>query len=272
MPVVEAPFYDQFPGFEGGYTPNGIFVLVRIDPVASVAVLEDEETTRAAAALGTHGWVLGAITGFLGGMILEPGGKLTMSLRLSLFGQGPPSDKPIASIPVSPAPQIYDDRPPLELDAPLPWPNIYAHTNHSTSLIISRIHHGSARIEATLTEAQRKDLCIRGMKDQRNWHNLPPVTVPEEPVDPLYVYSNMPEPSEENEDDDTDEDQDSFLGQEMEDMGAKIAKLRIYGEICTDPSMYPGPLGAPCELPEPVRRIREFVVHLISLYGLILTL
>lgn len=256
--TVEAPFWDQFPGFEGAFVPTGTFVLVRIDPVASVAVLEDEETTRAAAALGTHGWVLGAVTGILGGMLLDPASnRINMSLQLALFGQGPPSDKPIASLPISPAPQLYDDRPPLELDAPLPWANIYAHTKYSTSLIISRIYHGPTKIEPTLTKAQHKDVCLRGMKDVSNWHNLPPVTIPETLVDPVYVDPRLPEPSERSDEDESYEEDNSPVAQKMEDMGVKIAKLRICGEISVDPTMYPEPLGAPCELLDPVRRIRQ---------------
>lgn len=259
MPVVESPSWDSWPGAEGTFAPNGAFVLVKIDPVASVANLEDEETTRAAAALDRHEWVLGVVVGHGGGVFLNPEATPVMSLQFEVFAQGAPKDKAIASIPIAPSPQLYDDRPPIELNKPLPWPDLYAHTNFSSSVIISRIHHGAAKIEASMTKAQYEDLLERAVADRYNWHSLPPVTVPE-PVEaavhPAASESSRVGSSEVTEDSSSD-DEDSLFLQEREEIGTKLIRRRIYAEICLDPSMCPGPLGAPVQMEEPVRRIRE---------------
>lgn len=259
MPVIESPSWNSWPAAEGTFAPNGAFVLVKIDPVASVANLEDEETTRAAAALDRHEWVLGVVVGHGGGVFLNPEATPVMSLQFEVFAQGVPRDKAIASIPIAPSPQLYDDRPPIELNAPLPWPDLYAHTNFSSSVIISRIHHGAAKIEAAMTKAQYEDLLERAVADRYNWHSLPPVTVPE-PVEavvhPEASESSGSRSSDDPEDSSSDEEDSLFL-QEREEIGTKLIRRRIYAEICLDPSMCPGPLGAPVQMEEPVRRIRE---------------
>ncbi|EJD39064.1 hypothetical protein AURDEDRAFT_128507 [Auricularia subglabra TFB-10046 SS5] len=258
MPVVEAPSWDSWPGAEGVPAPNGVFVLVKIDPVASVANLDDEETTRAAAALDRHDWVLGVVLGHSGGSFLDPIAKPVMSLQIELIGQGVPHDKAIASIPIAPSPQLYDDRPPVQPNAPLPWPNLYVHTNYSSSVIISRIHHGSATFEAKLTKEQYEDLFERAFADRYNWHSLPPVTVPAPPETVVVVDPNQPPGSSDYDtEDSSSEDPDSLYAQEREEIGTKVIRRRIYGEISLDPSMCPGPLGAPVQMEEPVRRIRE---------------
>ena len=60
MPNIELPTWHDWPVPPLGPDRYGHFVLLRIDPVASVANLEDEETTRAAALIDTE-WML-AIT------------------------------------------------------------------------------------------------------------------------------------------------------------------------------------------------------------------
>ena len=59
--TTESPSCDDWPSSAPGPVPDGHFVLMKIDPVASVADLEDEETTRSAAALTGHEWILGII-------------------------------------------------------------------------------------------------------------------------------------------------------------------------------------------------------------------
>lgn len=258
MPVVESPFWDSWPGREGALPPKGVFVLLKIDPVASVANLDDEEATRAAAALDRHEWALGVVTGTGGGSFIDPMAKAVLSLQIQLIGQGPPDDKPIASIPISPSPQLYDDRSPLELNAPLPWSDLYVHTKYSSSVIISRIHYGATKFETELTNAEREDLFKRAHVDRYNWRNLPPVT-PADPVDDVVAPTEPSDSSEQtgDSDDESSSDEESLYAQEMEDLGTKLLRQRIYGEISLDPSMCPGSLGVPCQLTEPVRRIRE---------------
>ncbi|EJD39080.1 hypothetical protein AURDEDRAFT_128520 [Auricularia subglabra TFB-10046 SS5] len=258
LALSPSPFWDSWPGGEGATAPNGVFVLLKIDPIASVAALEDEETTRAAAALDSPEWVLGVIVSHRGGRFSSFLQKPLMSLQMELFGHGPPDDKAIASIPISPSPQLYDDRPPVKLSSPLPWPNVYCHTNCASSVIISRIHYGATKFEANLAQGQFEDLSRRAFSDRYNWHSLPPATTPDPPGEVIFVDPGQPEgPYDDNADDSSYGDQDSLYAQEMEEMGMKIARQRIYGEISLDPSMCPGGLGDPSQLEEPVARIRE---------------
>ncbi|EJD39074.1 hypothetical protein AURDEDRAFT_128515 [Auricularia subglabra TFB-10046 SS5] len=264
MPIVEAPFWDSWPGSEGSIPPYGALVLLKVDPVASVANLDDEETTRAASALNRHEWVLGVVLGNSGGSFIDPLAKPVLSLQIQLFGRGPPHDKPIASFPIAPSPQLSEDRPPVHLNATLPWPDLYVHTNCSSSVIISRIHHGAAKFEAKMTKEQHEDLFERAFADRCNWHSLPPVTTPD-PVD-VFIDPTQPPGSSSSEDaseSGSSDDMDSLYAQEMEEMETKIVRQRIYSEISLDPSMCPGPLGHPEEMEEPIRRIREsaFVSH-----------
>ncbi|EJD39073.1 hypothetical protein AURDEDRAFT_171870 [Auricularia subglabra TFB-10046 SS5] len=258
MPVVESPLWDSWPSTTPGEGPKGNFVLMKIDPVASVAIFEDEETTRAAAALERHEWVLGLVTGLSPGLP-DATGKESLSLRLDLIGQGLPADKPIASLPFVPSPQLYDDRPPIELQPHLPWPDLYLHTYYSSSVLISRIHHGPGRFEIMLNEDEYNPIARRAFQDSIDWKRLPPVTVEDESnaIPNIELTGSFALTGSDDGEESSSDDGESLYAQQREDMGMKLLKARIYAEISLDPATCLGPLGCPADLEEPVRRIRD---------------
>ncbi|KZV88524.1 hypothetical protein EXIGLDRAFT_174663 [Exidia glandulosa HHB12029] len=136
MDILETPnIYDR-PG------PNGTFVVVGLDPVASVAGMKDELATAAAAALPKHKYL--AIIDTLG---WQAGLELALGLpKLEYVFAGVGRGLPVEEWPavaISPALPTREERPTLIPSAALPWSDCYVHTFESFDAVVSRIYTGS---------------------------------------------------------------------------------------------------------------------------------
>ncbi|KZV88526.1 hypothetical protein EXIGLDRAFT_772639 [Exidia glandulosa HHB12029] len=131
MVVLENPSIDDRPG------PNGTFVVVGLDPIASVAAMQDERATEAAAAMPKSKYL--AIIDTLGHarVELQPG-LPKMEYLFFCVGRGLPPDAESA-VAIHPAAGTAA-RPALVPSKPLPWPDCYVHTIESFEAVISRIH------------------------------------------------------------------------------------------------------------------------------------
>ncbi|KZV94951.1 hypothetical protein EXIGLDRAFT_748385 [Exidia glandulosa HHB12029] len=135
MDILETPnIYDR-PG------PNGTFVVVGLDPIASVAGMKDELATAAAAALPKHKYL--AIIDKLGHAGLELAlGLPKLEYVFAGVGRGLPVEE-WPAVAISPAPPTREERPTLVPSAALPWSDCYVHTFESFDAVVSRIYTGS---------------------------------------------------------------------------------------------------------------------------------
>ncbi|EJD39059.1 hypothetical protein AURDEDRAFT_171855 [Auricularia subglabra TFB-10046 SS5] len=90
-----------------------------------------------------------------GALQFNAAGDMLLNFAFRLLGEGP-SDVRTHSIPIAPAPQLTEERPPIELTPPLPWSNLYVHSHVMSGGIVSCIHHGTGQFKPVLSEAQAK--------------------------------------------------------------------------------------------------------------------
>lgn len=170
MPVVDNPTWRHWPvlahSLAHGDQRYGQFVLVRIDTVASVAVLDDAEASRAAALI-PHDWFLGIVINPAHLRVRDAEGVSLLDLSIYLVGVGPP-EPAHAAIPIPPAPQLTDGHPPVKLssDAALPWPNLYAHSFYFLNVVIKRLHDGPDYFPVCLAKEQVHDFRALTIGDQ----------------------------------------------------------------------------------------------------------
>ncbi|KZV88525.1 hypothetical protein EXIGLDRAFT_174710 [Exidia glandulosa HHB12029] len=132
MEVLENPSIQDRPG------PNGTFVVVGLDPVASVAALDDARATEAAAAMPRSKYL--AIIDTLGHarLELEPG-LPKLEYRFLCVGRGLPVEG-YPAVPIDPAHAESLERPAVVPSTPLPWPDCHVHTLEAFTACISRLH------------------------------------------------------------------------------------------------------------------------------------
>ncbi|KZV91264.1 hypothetical protein EXIGLDRAFT_770055 [Exidia glandulosa HHB12029] len=141
MQTLEEPVSLDWPVPPAGSEEYGQYVIISYDPVASVAVLEDEEASRAAAALPRRKHLAVAIsTGCISLRNADDVQRLTLEFHLMSEGLRPPEDGAY-SIPVTPETTHPLDRPPIVPSIPLPWPNFYIETLSNFACIVSRIYY-----------------------------------------------------------------------------------------------------------------------------------
>ncbi|EJD39342.1 hypothetical protein AURDEDRAFT_187377 [Auricularia subglabra TFB-10046 SS5] len=135
MLLVENPsIYDRPVEF-------GTLVVVSLDPVASVAALDDEQATAEAAAIVPGKYL--ALVDLPGEMVYSSVvGGVQLALCFLLAGPGlpsPPYSK--AAVPIAPTPPHLDlERPPARASRPLPWADYYFHTLEYLHARVSRIY------------------------------------------------------------------------------------------------------------------------------------
>lgn len=223
---------------------HGYFVLFRLDTEASVRQLDDDEASRAAALIPRN-WYFGLILSNGGAQLKNANGRELLNFKFCLVGEGPP-DPASNSIPIAPAPQLRDDRPPLQLHAPLPWSNLYIHTLVRAGGVVTRIHPGPAVFEPVLSEEQQTWVytChfMDVVKDDEATADSEPVSVPDGPADDdasIGLESSAATVS--------------FDIQSIEDM---YDKVRVHVEIWLDSSSCPGPLAIPSTWTETMMRLK----------------
>ncbi|KZV81985.1 hypothetical protein EXIGLDRAFT_359190 [Exidia glandulosa HHB12029] len=136
--VIENPTHEVNP------VKAGTFVLIQVDPIASVAALDDEQATREAATL-TPKRVLALYDSAINMEYSAALGGLRMNASFRLAGHGrPPPPFDAAAVPISPATAMFDpDRNPLRTSPVLPWDDCFFYTLEAVTATVSRIHQHS---------------------------------------------------------------------------------------------------------------------------------
>ncbi|KZV85793.1 hypothetical protein EXIGLDRAFT_725498 [Exidia glandulosa HHB12029] len=153
MRVIETPAFRDWPFHGKAIAGNyfGQFVLLSLDPVASVAALEDPIATQAAAKLPRGKYLALVVNIGRDIMILNPDDEYKLNLDFWMIGDGPPTERPAASIPIAPASSHPDGRPAVTPSVPLPWSNLYVHSFFNLSSAVSRVHIGNNPCDSRLT-------------------------------------------------------------------------------------------------------------------------
>ncbi|EJD43259.1 hypothetical protein AURDEDRAFT_167675 [Auricularia subglabra TFB-10046 SS5] len=135
MRTIEDPIVRDVPDL------IGVFVVIAVDPVASVALLDDETATREASDM-LPGRYLALVKGNLHFEWSEARGGPKLTLQFTLAGPGlPAAPNSWASLPISPAlPTGECTRPALHPVPTMPWEDCYIYTLHQVSGNISKIH------------------------------------------------------------------------------------------------------------------------------------
>ncbi|EJD43282.1 hypothetical protein AURDEDRAFT_167698 [Auricularia subglabra TFB-10046 SS5] len=119
----------------------GAFVLLSIDPVASVADMQDAKATAAAAQL-LQGRVLAMIRRYdIDSM--QPFHTQPLAFDFLCVGHGLPENPPYACVGLSPGAAHPAARPPVSPSIPLPWSDCYLHLFEECGSVITRIHKGA---------------------------------------------------------------------------------------------------------------------------------
>ncbi|KZV94950.1 hypothetical protein EXIGLDRAFT_736177 [Exidia glandulosa HHB12029] len=154
--VLENPSIDDRPG------PNGIFVVVGLDPIASVAAMQDERATEAAAAMPKSKYL--GIIDTLGHAGVElDAGLPKMEYTFFCVGHGLPPDEDSA-VAIHPAVGT-SSRPALIPSNSLPWSDCYVHTVQSFEAVISRVYK-RAPTNAALSRADLRTLTGYATRDE----------------------------------------------------------------------------------------------------------
>ncbi|EJD43271.1 hypothetical protein AURDEDRAFT_185684 [Auricularia subglabra TFB-10046 SS5] len=118
----------------------GALVLLAIDPVASVADMQDAKATAAATRL-PKGRALAMVRGYdFDGM--KPLHTQPLAFMFLCVGHGLPEEPPYACIGLSQEAAHPDARPPAIPSIPLPWSDCYLHLFQPCRSIITRIYPG----------------------------------------------------------------------------------------------------------------------------------
>ncbi|EJD35512.1 hypothetical protein AURDEDRAFT_175443 [Auricularia subglabra TFB-10046 SS5] len=132
------------------------FVLFRVDPLASVANLGDDDASKAAALLSNDSYYLGIVMTTAADRYWADG-RPELNFKIYLVGQGP-SSTPGACVPIFPAPQLAEDHPPIQLPTALPWPNLYVRSYDTITAAITCIHDSPNSFPGSLSKPQREEL------------------------------------------------------------------------------------------------------------------
>ncbi|KZV88761.1 hypothetical protein EXIGLDRAFT_751534 [Exidia glandulosa HHB12029] len=147
--------------------PRSSIVVIRLDPLASVASLNDEQATREAGALGVKK-VLAVYQRHLG-LEYSPEFKgFRIRAQFLLAGPGlPAAPLSAASLPISPASssQDPDARAAVKTSPPLPRDDCYIHTLHSILVVVSRIYQPGNIVGYNLSEEDKMHMELTRMAD-----------------------------------------------------------------------------------------------------------
>ncbi|KZV81971.1 hypothetical protein EXIGLDRAFT_844145, partial [Exidia glandulosa HHB12029] len=165
MPVIEHP------NLATAGVRSGTFVIIKIDPLASVAALEDEQATREAAALNPTK-VLALYDTPINPeySALANGLQINAAFRLAGFGP-PPAPYSAAIIPVYPTPATENGRAPLCPSPPLSWDDCYVYTQERVTGTVRRIYDDAQqRSMTTIPEFRAVKMAI--LSDNRHYRQL----------------------------------------------------------------------------------------------------
>ncbi|KZV81978.1 hypothetical protein EXIGLDRAFT_844150 [Exidia glandulosa HHB12029] len=147
--------------------PRSSIVVIRLDPLASVASLKDEQATREAGALGVKK-VLAVYQRNIGLEYSHELNGFRIRAQFLLAGPGlPAAPLSAASLPISPASssQDPDARAAVKTTPLLPRDDCYIHTLHSTLLVVSRIYQPGNTIGYCLSKEDDMHMELTRMAD-----------------------------------------------------------------------------------------------------------
>ncbi|KZV94161.1 hypothetical protein EXIGLDRAFT_737305 [Exidia glandulosa HHB12029] len=157
MAAVEGPGFQDWPiAGSDELLALGEFVLLSIDPVASVAHLDDAIATDEASRLERVVYL--AIVMAIVETGLEVGESYRLALHFYLVGQGLPTDAPLTCAPIVPATDYPDARAPLEFNAALPWDDLYVHMLYDFKAVASRFHSGPNALAVRIGKDTKRSL------------------------------------------------------------------------------------------------------------------
>ncbi|KZV81967.1 hypothetical protein EXIGLDRAFT_730331 [Exidia glandulosa HHB12029] len=147
--------------------PFGTLVVLRIDPVASVAQLHDEQATQEALKLQPRK-ILAVYNSNVDLEYAEELDGFRLNAVFYLAGRGlPPAPFTAAAIPIFPAPPLADSsRPSLRTVPDCPLPDCYIYTLDKTPATVCRIYHNPVN-GYRLSEDDADEYRIASMEDNR---------------------------------------------------------------------------------------------------------
>ncbi|KZV94204.1 hypothetical protein EXIGLDRAFT_835172 [Exidia glandulosa HHB12029] len=270
MQTLEGPILRDWPVPPPGAEDFGQFVIISYDFVTSVAGLEDEEASRAAAALprpkflavATNGSCpFRAHTGFITARNEDDEQKLT--LQFYVIGEGLPQNKdPAFSIPVAPETAHPLGRAPIVPSIPLPWPNFYIDTTSNFACLVSRIHYDPLKAYPYILLAQRHQLLVHTVNDKREAKTrrlaklYPGVAHPNGLVDVaarelpgLSLYSGA---------ESSEEEAPKEVSPDLVAVYQKMETVQLFVEVCTDlGSVDPHTLGRTVDFYPQVEQVEQ---------------
>ncbi|KZV84105.1 hypothetical protein EXIGLDRAFT_776869 [Exidia glandulosa HHB12029] len=259
MQTLEEPVSFDWPVPPAGSEEYGQYVIISYDPVASVAVLEDEEASRAAAALPRRKHLAVAIsTGCISLRNADDVQRLTLEFHL-MSEDLPPTEDGAYSIPVTPETTHPLDRPPIVPSIPLPWPNFYIETLSNFACIVSRIYYDPLKAYPHMGMEQQDQVLLYAIEDQRVSTerrlaaSFPGVAHPNGAV--LIGDGD----SEISRTDDSESDEDiQYDNKEIAAIYQKVEQLHIHVEIWTDlSSVDPHSLGRAADFFSQVGQVEQ---------------
>ncbi|KZV88754.1 hypothetical protein EXIGLDRAFT_722404 [Exidia glandulosa HHB12029] len=139
MVVLENPTETENP------IDDGTIVVLRVDPVASVSQIDDEQVRREVAVLKPCKALAFYTSGF-GFDVSDRNGDLKVKGLFSLVGRGlPAAPLSCAAIPIAPSPSHPETgRHPVPTSPPFPLPGCYIHTMRQLNAAVRRIHKNAA--------------------------------------------------------------------------------------------------------------------------------
>ncbi|KZV92825.1 hypothetical protein EXIGLDRAFT_768655 [Exidia glandulosa HHB12029] len=278
MPTIEAPVVSDWPVPPAGSETYGQFVIVSFDPVASVAVFEDNESTAVASTLPRvkHLALVTSVRASLSAYLdaysivsqmgrpspMNDDGRNLLTLEFQLLGLGLHSDEDATgrtSIPVAPQTSHPLNRPSIVPSIPLPWPGFYLYTQFKVASLVSRVHYEPEQPYPYITLDQRRDIFVQSLKDERE------SVLPQQPAAPLdfgnhseydSVEGSMSAESSEESSRGHDDD-----NPELTALYNKTEDVDPYVEIWTDLSSvaHPSVFGKPMDILPQLDWLKEYV-------------
>lgn len=243
--VIESPRDNLWPIPEAGPELFGHCLLLRLDTVACVAALEDQDA-MCAASLVPREWFLGITLPNNEGRLYDSEGEPFLGFKFCFVRSGLP-ELEHASMPSAPTKCATGRPPSLTINA-LPWEDLHVHTHRPMAAVVSRLHYTAgqrvARLDASTLEKvvhlhRATALPVDWKKDQRLETSA---SAQENQVDV---------PNAHNEEDGNSQ---RALPERVQD---RLARLRIFVEVWLDPAAHPGPLADPAKFREATSRVQE---------------
>ncbi|EJD43264.1 hypothetical protein AURDEDRAFT_167680 [Auricularia subglabra TFB-10046 SS5] len=159
MNVIEAP------AMNSQCLLPGTIAIVSVDPVASVAGLRDEQATREASLLPRGGKYLAVVETYMGFDLRKPIYDNPLGVSFFCIGRGLP-EAASCSVGLSAEAPSVNDRSPLVVSPPLPWPDCCVYTLKSFYGTIARVFPFQSPGSATIvTEDQLSKIVWFNIQD-----------------------------------------------------------------------------------------------------------